>query len=478
LFVYTCFAIAPITTGLWLFSFASIIGGNLLLALLITAGAAVCGATVYAFLSSRLPRLGGEYVWQSLLLSYPVGFVIAVTAWWFAVVNLAPVFGNLLIAEVGDPLLAELNADGARSWLHGSAGAFAASLIGIVIATVAAAVRPSTYARIQRALFAIGVVAVGACAALLLAHSQLDFQQAFNRETSDLYGANENPSVTTLLSTPVRVQIRDVHFASTILLAPLLALSLTLVGWGNPLSAEVRGITRRSRTVLAVAGAVIFSTAAALLILLAIRRSVGWTFWNAENDVYWGAVYGNRTTPPLGSWPSPLMQAGWLVNNSAFQVGLLLATAAWVIGWMGTLFLSSTRVLLAAVTREEHARHPPQERVLLLLVLPAMAISALSAYWDAFARQSAAAVAIPFAVAGIASSLAALTVAREAGRSLFAAAAVYIAFLVFVVVRWIQAPAYAMGPGALAYAGGLYLLTALIYASNRAPQRTKPGRRG
>lgn len=160
------------------------------------------------------------------------------------------------------------------------------------------------------------------------------------------------------------------------------------------------------------------------------------------------------------------MQAGWLVKSSAFQVGLLLAAGAWFVGWIGTLFLSSARVLLVTVTRGGPVGHPranPPERVVMLLVLPAVAISALSAYWDAFARQSAAAVAIPFAVAGIASSLAALTVVRNASRSVFVAAAVFTAFLVFILVRWIQASVYAMGPAALAYAGVLYVLAVIIY---------------
>jgi APA family basic amino acid/polyamine antiporter len=427
---------------------------------------------VYAFHAARLPRTGGEYVWQSSLLSRPLGFVVAITAWWLAVVNLAPVFGNLLIAEVADPLLVELKADGARSWLHGPSGAFATSLIVITIATVAASLRLSTYARIQRVLFAIGIVAVAVCIGLLLSHSRLDFQTAFDRETVDLYGANEVPSVTTLTSTPLDVRVREFQLGSTVLLVPLIALSLMLVGWANPLSAEIRGITRRRRTFLAVVGAVIFSTLGAFLLLLAIGKGMGWAFWNAENDDYWGAVYGYRTVPPLGSWPSPIMQASWLVKSSAFQLGLPLAAGAWFVGWTGTLFLSSTRVLLATLTRGGPVGHPPPprppERVLMLLVLPAVAISALSAYWDDFARQSAAAIAIPFAVAGIATSLAALTVVRNASRSVFAAAVVFTAFLVFILVRWIQAPVYAMGSAALAYAGALYILAALIYGATRS----------
>jgi amino acid transporter len=38
------------------------------------------------------------------------------------------------------------------------------------------------------------------------------------------------------------------------------------------------------------------------------------------------------------------MMAAWLVNNTAFQVIVILR----FFGWVGTLFLSSTRVIFAA----------------------------------------------------------------------------------------------------------------------------------
>ena len=45
------------------------------------------------------------------------------------------------------------------------------------------------------------------------------------------------------------------------------------------------------------------------------------------------------------------MFAGWLVHNTAFQVILILVLSLWFFGWVGTLFLSSTRVIFAGRVR-------------------------------------------------------------------------------------------------------------------------------
>ena len=50
----------------------------------------------------------------------------------------------------------------------------------------------------------------------------------------------------------------------------------------------------------------------------------------------------------LPIFPYPVMMAAWLVHNSAFQVVLILLMSLWFFGWVGTLFLSSTRVIFAA----------------------------------------------------------------------------------------------------------------------------------
>ena len=82
------------------------------------------------------------------------------------------------------------------------------------------------------------------------------------------------------------------------------------------------------------------------------------------------------------------MFAGWLVHNTAFQVILILVMSLWFFGWVGTLFLSSTRVIFAAafdrVLPDAAAEVSEKRKVpfdsLILMLLPAVALGAVYAY--------------------------------------------------------------------------------------------------
>ena len=76
------------------------------------------------------------------------------------------------------------------------------------------------------------------------------------------------------------------------------------------------------------------------------------------------------------------------MHNTAFQVILILVLSLWFFGWVGTLFLSSTRVIFAAafdrVLPDRAAEVSEKRKVpfysLILMLLPAVGLSAVYAY--------------------------------------------------------------------------------------------------
>jgi basic amino acid/polyamine antiporter, APA family len=81
--IYAFYA-CNIVLGLWCLSFGSFIpNGSLFWAIIITAGLTMFMVLAYAGLISAMPRAGGDYVWQSRILSGGIGFVLAMTGWWF-----------------------------------------------------------------------------------------------------------------------------------------------------------------------------------------------------------------------------------------------------------------------------------------------------------------------------------------------------------------------------------------------------------
>src|SRR5512134_2272640 len=78
-FIYAFFSINLITLGLYIFSQMYFFDGNMIGALVISALFIAFECIVYAALIAVMPRAGGDYVWQSRILSGGVGFILAVT---------------------------------------------------------------------------------------------------------------------------------------------------------------------------------------------------------------------------------------------------------------------------------------------------------------------------------------------------------------------------------------------------------------
>jgi basic amino acid/polyamine antiporter, APA family len=124
------------------------------------------------------------------------------------------------------------------------------------------------------------------------------------------------------------------------------------------------------------------------LVLLLIVKTMGWQFYNAANAAWYNALFYGGDAPPVGTWPYPVMFAGWLVDNHIFQAVLIIVMGLWFFGWAGTLFLSSTRVIFAAafdrVLPSWAANISAKRRVpygsLVLMIVPSIVISAIWAY--------------------------------------------------------------------------------------------------
>ena len=123
-----------------------------------------------------------------------------------------------------------------------------------------------------------------------------------------------------------------------------------------------------------------------VIFLLLIVKTFGWDFYQNLNSLDY------NLTPQFGIWPYPFMFAGWLVHNTAFQVVLILVLSLWFFAWVGTLFLSSTRVIFAAafdrVLPDRAAEVSERRKVpvwsLILMLLPAAGLAAVYAYSTTF----------------------------------------------------------------------------------------------
>ena len=192
---YSC----NIVLGLWVLSFGPYIAnGSMFWAIVICAALTLFQVLTYAGLISAMPRAGGDYVWQSRILSGGVGFVLAVTGWWFILWHWVPIYANITVISVFEPLLNIIGAHHLASDLTTKTGVFVSSLIVIAFTWAYISLGMRSYARIQRISFWGGAIAFFTFVILMLVNTKADFISAFNHQSHSLYGTSGNAYQATL----------------------------------------------------------------------------------------------------------------------------------------------------------------------------------------------------------------------------------------------------------------------------------------
>ncbi|HEY6876108.1 MAG TPA: APC family permease [Candidatus Dormibacteraeota bacterium] len=493
-FVYSFWSVNLITLGLYGMSFAYFVpDGQVLTAVLLTGVLVTFLVLAYAFLVSVMPRTGGDYAWQSRVLGGGIGFVLSITGWWFTLWLWTPIYANILVVQFFEPLAYTLGLTNIATFFATQWGVFTSCVVVLVFVSLVVTLGMETYARIQKICFWIGLVGLAVVCGLLLFASHDDFVNAFNREAGSLFGASGNAYQATIDAAGkggfTSHSFTFFSFGPTLLLLPFLAFYLLWPNWGATLYGEVRGAKDLRRPLQSMFWGLWVTVALVVLVLVLTAKTIGWEFYNAANAAYWNPIYAvQEPAAPVPIWPYPVMFAGWLVNNHAFQAVLIAVMGLWFFGWAGTLFLSSTRVIFAAafdrVLPAWAASISTGRRVpygaLLLMVVPSLAVSALFA-WNVFGFQAAyldatAVIAITFLATLVAAMILpwrrkdiynASPVAKYkiAGvPAITVVSAVAVIFIGFMVYEWATNSTYGSNsvPSAI-YLGATYLLAVVIY---------------
>jgi basic amino acid/polyamine antiporter, APA family len=487
--IYACLSTNVVTLGMvaWASDQSAFPKGQLITSIIISGIWVSFLVIAYTGLVVTIPRAGGDYVWQSRILNSGLGFVMAATGWWFILWLWAPIYGAVLSQEFFEPIWATLGYHGTFFASH--TGIFVVTLITIVLAGILVSIGMAGYARVQKWCFYGGLAGFAIVVILLLFTSRAHFIASFNLQANKLFGIPNAYAATNAAAVKSGYIAPTIGFGplgATFLLVPMMMFYLLWPNWGTTLYGEIRGASDFRRVFGGMFAGLWTTVALSVVFLLLFAKTFGWAFYQNVNAQWIGA---GKAALPI--FPYPVMMAGWVVNNAAFQVILLLIMSLWFFGWVGTLFLSSTRVIFAAafdrVLPDAAAQVSEKRRVpvasLVLMLLPAVGLGALYAFNSTFAGYTLDATLV-IAVTYLFSAIAVVILPLRKPDLWFASPAskikvlgvpvvpvagvVTIALLVFNLYEWLSNSSYGVNHGgSLVYMGAMYVLAIVIYVGAR-----------
>jgi APA family basic amino acid/polyamine antiporter len=188
------------------------------------------------------------------------------------------------------------------------------------------------------------------------------------------------------------------------------------------------------------------------------------------------------------------MLAASFLGSPVLQFILVGIMAMWFIGWVGTVFLSSTRVVFAAafdrVLPEGVAkvdRNGVPVVALLLMLVPSLGLAALYAYstdFRTYTLDATLVIAVTFLGSAVAAAIlpwrkpdiynaSPIAKYRVLGLPLITfSSGLFIVFLVFCLIKWLTDDIYAVNDGgSLIFMGCLYVLALVIFVTARLSRR-------
>jgi amino acid transporter len=556
-FTYSFMSVNLVTLGMF-YSFpvfAYVPGASPVLSILLAAIAVTFLAVAYAGLISAMPRAGGDYVWQSRILDgIPgiatgavvgavggylvaqaagldstvalvagvvglvvggiigqlrggIGFVLAATGWWFILAMWAPIYGAILKLEFFQPLAALLGSAEGVDFFGSDNGTLVVSIIVIILTSGLVALGMAGYARIQRLCLYAGLVGFAIMAVLMVVSSQSDFQAAFDRASSSLFGvsgaydqtiadaATNDAFIGSLDPLAMGDNFGDT-LTATLAMIPFMLFWILYPNWGSTLYGEVRGSGDFRKVLNGMLGGIWVTAGLAIVFVLLAAKTFGWLFFNATNVNFINWFYGYTTTDPtVPIWSYPPLLASYLVDNTIFQIAMVVLFGAWFLGWSGTLFLSSTRMIFAAafdrVLPESAARVSEGRGVpvvaLLFIMVPAVLVSiaySYSADVRALTLDATLVIAVTFLGSTVAATILPWYKPRIFENSPVAHLKVVISgaglitsiILAWTIYLWLSDPLYGIGVGntnSIMFLGALYGLAAVVYVAARLYRRAQ-----
>jgi amino acid transporter len=372
-FVYNILTMGLIFPWTYLWAPGALPGGKLVWGILLAMIIEIPIALVYVWLSTALPRSGGDYVFQSRVFGGGVAFTVvmsgyviwilqwvALSGWLLAYLGFAPLFLGLG-AFTGSAGMTNLGL-----WFTGSTGIIVTSILNAFVAMMILVSGFKNYVRFQ------GVMIVGTLLAfvtmLVVLFTGNPASSAVKLDAFALAISGVDNFVQTARDATVAAGIDlapPFSMIATLLVAPIAWTSLQWATYSAQQNGEIKNARSFKDQLFIIVGSLIFTGILLAILAAALEKAVGTEFLYIAGAGYWSLI-GEATISGFWLWPniiavalsaSPLVVViiglGYILNSHQIVHNCYIGMTRVMVA------MSLDRLLPEWVSKVDDKRHTP-----------------------------------------------------------------------------------------------------------------------
>lgn len=315
-FVYNILTMGLIFPWTYLWAPGALPGGKLVWGILLAMAIEIPIALVYVWLSTALPRSGGDYVFQSRVFGGGVAFTVVMSGYVIWILQWVALSGWLLAYLGFAPLFLGLGAftdnAGLTSlglWFTGSTGIVITSILNAFVAMMILVSGFKNYVRFQSVM--IGGTLLAFVTMLVVLFTGNPASSAARLDEFALAISGVSNFVQTAKDATVAAGI-DLNppfsLIATLLVAPIAWTSLQWATYSAQQNGEIKNARSFKDQMFIIVGSLIFTGVLLAILATAIEKAVGTEFLYIAGAGYWAGV-GEATISGFWLWPNMIAVA-------------------------------------------------------------------------------------------------------------------------------------------------------------------------
>ncbi len=350
-FVYNILTMGLIFPWTYLWAPGALPGGQLVWGILLAIALEIPIALAYVWLSTALPRSGGDYVFQSRVLGGGIaftlvmsGFVIwilqwvALSGWLLSYLGFAALFLGL-----GATLQNQMFLEWAV-WFAGP-GIVPVSIANAFLAMVILTSGFKNYVRLQRVMWIAILIAFGTMLVVLATATTASIAGSLNTFSSSIGGSSTfyEDAIAATLAAGVNTN-PPFSLLATLLIAPIAWTSLQWATYSTQQNGEIKDARSFQSQAFIIVGSLIVTGLLLALLAFVLERAIGTEFLYVAGAGYWSGV-AESTFNGVYLWPNIIA-----IAVSASPIVVLLISFGFIMNGhqiVHNCYIGMTRVMVA-----------------------------------------------------------------------------------------------------------------------------------